>query len=73
MIDGQTKDTGEEIDPQIRMLVTVNGIPVQISGRVLSPNRVTASGILDLNSDTKDEDQAPGRNPVVQAIQGSSL
>lgn len=71
VIDGQTADVGEEIDPRIRMLATENGIPVQTFGRELGLNRVTASWICNLNSDIKDEDQAPGKNPVVQAMLGS--
>jgi hypothetical protein len=32
-------------------------------------NPVIATGICNLKSGTKDEDQAPGKNPVVQAMQ----
>lgn len=51
------------------MLVVNSGTPVRISGKEPNPNLVKVSGICNLKSGTKDEDQAPGKNPVVQAMQ----
>jgi len=67
VLDGQIGETVKEIDLRICMIVTDNGIPVQTSGR--EPNLMIASGKCNLKSGIKDEDQAPGRNPVVQAMQ----
>lgn len=51
------------------MLVTENGTLVPTFEMEPNLNPVIATGICNLKLGTKDEDQAPGKNPVVQAMQ----